>query len=57
MESFAGKTTFNFHPLNKINDFVNTQYPTSIFYIFYLNPLMTLSKAIAHFCNRPLCGM
>ena len=31
------KTTFNFHLLNKINDFATTKYDTEIFYLFYLN--------------------
>ena len=38
VESFVDKTTFNFHSFNKINDFVTTQYATTILYPFYLNP-------------------
>ena len=32
LDSFIDKTTSNFYPFNKFNDFVNTQYATTIFY-------------------------
>ena len=39
LESFVDKTIFHFHSFNKVNDIVTTQYATTIFYQFYLNPL------------------
>ena len=39
LETFVDKTTFNFQSFNKINDFVTTRYPTTTFYLFYLNLL------------------
>ena len=39
LESVVNKVTFNFHPFNKITDFATTQYATTIFYLFYQNPL------------------
>ena len=36
--NFVDKRTFNFHPFNKVNDFVTAEYTTAIFYPFYLNP-------------------
>ena len=38
LEIFVDKMTFNFHLFNKVYDFVTTQYTTTIFYPFYLNP-------------------
>ena len=35
--NFFYETTFNFHPVDKVNDFVTTQYTTVIFYSSYLN--------------------
>ena len=35
--NFFYETTFNFHPFDKVNDFVTTQYTTVIFYSSYLN--------------------
>ena len=32
---FVDKTAFNFHSLNKINDFVTNQYADLIYYQFY----------------------
>ena len=36
LERFVDKTTFHFHAFNKVNDFVTTQFDTTIrFYLFY----------------------
>ena len=37
LESLVDKATLNFQSFKKINDFVTTQYATTIFYPFYLN--------------------
>ena len=38
LESLVDKITFNFHLFNKINNFVTSQYATTVFYPLYLNP-------------------
>ena len=38
LKTFVDKTTLNFHPCNKVNDFATTQSTAAIFYPFYLNP-------------------
>ena len=38
IRKFINKTSLNFHSFNKVNDFVTTQYATTIFCPFYLNP-------------------
>ena len=38
LKTFVDKTTLNFHPCNKVNDFATTQSTAAIFYPFYLKP-------------------